>query len=377
VEAYFHDGILWAGLGPQPDVFSLLSRWGMLLGIASAEIAKLTSIQAWITAIHAAIGVRKLLLVIDDVWKLEDGLAFKVGGPHCAYIVTTRFPQLALQFAAEGATLVEELNEDDSMALLAQLAPAFVANEPGEAQTTLRSLAVFPAKPNSFSEEAALAVSNVPVEMLDVLTDVGLLEVRGQEQYSLHQTIADMDVRGLYKQAELYLRRAKDAAAVCHDKAGMAVTLLHLGDVMIRHGDSTQAEAYLQEGLALAHHIGYRERIGLLLTNLGWIATEQGKYAQAEGYFQEGLVVANQIGNQWLICGTLKFLYQIWLYNDVMGWGARSIGPYSHPIRSYLDTNGGLKHGCSYFRTQALGLLQYFRLYYSVLRFLAARCMPV
>ncbi len=258
---YFRDGILWSGLGPQPNVLSLLSRWGMLLGIASAEIAKLTSIEAWTMAIHAAIGERKLLIVIDDVWKVEEGLAFKVGGPRCAYIVTTRFPQLAIQFAADGATSVEELNEDDSMALLAQLAPTFVASEPDEAKaliravgglplglmligkylrsqtysgqlrrlhaaldrlqhaetrlqltepqalierspslpvskpislqnlievsdqqldeqarSALRSLAVFPAKPNSFSEEAALAVCNVSVEILDVLTDVGLLE---------------------------------------------------------------------------------------------------------------------------------------------------------------------------------------------------------
>ncbi len=457
VEEYFRDGILWAGLGPQPNVFSLLSRWGMLLGIASAEIAKLTSIEAWTTAIHAAIGDRKLLLVIDDVWKLEDGLAFKVGGPRCAYVVTSRFPQLALQFAADGATLVEELNEEDSMALLAQLAPAFVAHEPGEAQalvravgglplaltligkylrnqaysgqlrrlhaaleklhhaevrlqlaepqalierspslpvstpislqnlievsdqqldeqarSTLRSLAVFPAKPNSFSEEAALAVSNVPVEMLDVLTDVGLLEVRGQGQYSLHQTIDDyarthmtdtsayerlaryyadyveaheknydaldraavnifaalqaafernldaelirgvnalmrfMDMRGLYEQAEIYLRRAKDAAAACHDQAGMTVTLLHLGDVMVRQGDYTQAETYLQEGLALAQKIDRREDIIGLQQSLGMLFQRQGNYHQAEAHLQEGLALARAIEDHIRVSQLLK-----------------------------------------------------------------------
>lgn len=459
VREYFRDGMLWAGLGPQPNVLSLLSRWGMLLGIASAEIAKLSSAEAWITAIHAAIGERKLLLVIDDVWKLEDGLVFKVGGPRCAYVVTTRFPQLAIQFAAEGATLVEELNEDDSMALLAQLAPAFVAGEPDEAlalvravgglplaltligkylrtqaysgqlrrlhaaleklrhadvrlqltepqalierspslpgskpislqnlievsdqqldeqaRCTLRSLAVFPAKPNSFSEEAALAVCDVSVEILDVLTDVGLLEVRGQERYSLHQTIADyarthmtdtgayermvryyadyierhqknyealdlatvnifaalqiafehnlsadlirgvnalmrfLDVRGLYDQAEIYLRRAKDAAAVCHDKAGMAATLLHLGDVMVRQGDYTQAETYLQEGLALAQEIDHREYIIGLQQSLGMLVQRQGNYHQAEAHLLEGLALARSIEDHIRVGQLLKNL---------------------------------------------------------------------
>ena len=37
---YFRDGILWCGLGPQPNVLSLLSRWGMLLGIAATEISE-------------------------------------------------------------------------------------------------------------------------------------------------------------------------------------------------------------------------------------------------------------------------------------------------------------------------------------------------
>jgi tetratricopeptide (TPR) repeat protein len=46
----------------------------------------------------------------------------------------------------------------------------------------------------------------------------------------------------------------------------------------------------------------------LLLTNLGWIASEQGDYAQAESYLRESVSLASQVGNQWLLCGTLKFL---------------------------------------------------------------------
>src|SRR5260370_13553520 len=33
VRACFQDGVLWAGLGPQPDVLEFLGRWGALLGI--------------------------------------------------------------------------------------------------------------------------------------------------------------------------------------------------------------------------------------------------------------------------------------------------------------------------------------------------------
>ena len=33
VQTHFHDGILWAGLGPQPNVLEILAHWGKLLGV--------------------------------------------------------------------------------------------------------------------------------------------------------------------------------------------------------------------------------------------------------------------------------------------------------------------------------------------------------
>ena len=59
-----------------------------------------------------------------------------------------------------------------------------------EALATLSTLAIFPPKPHSFSEEAALVVSQQPREMLDELCNAGLLECWGSGRYSLHQTVA-------------------------------------------------------------------------------------------------------------------------------------------------------------------------------------------
>ena len=278
VQDYFCDGILWAGLGYRPDVISHLSRWGALLGIEPGEMAQLGSTRAWADAVRAKIGLRRMLLVIDDAWKFEEALTFKVGGPRCAYLVTTRIPEIASQFAHDGATVVRELSEDDSVTLLARLAPEVVAYKPDQvrsllrsvgglplaltlmgnylrtqaypgngpsrrlqaaldrlqhaekrlwlaqpqafaecppnlrpdmplslhviigmsyqhldeqAQYALRALSLFPAKPNTFSEEAALAVSAVLPETLDMLTSAGLLEGGGNGRYTLHQVIAD------------------------------------------------------------------------------------------------------------------------------------------------------------------------------------------
>src|SRR5581483_4958470 len=71
IRAHFRDGILWAGLGPHPNIPAHLSRWGTLLGISATELAAMTattngstpaSTEAWARTLHAAIGSRSLLV---------------------------------------------------------------------------------------------------------------------------------------------------------------------------------------------------------------------------------------------------------------------------------------------------------------------------
>jgi transcriptional regulator with XRE-family HTH domain len=273
---HFCDGVLWVSLGQRPNLSGLLGRWGSLLGIPASEMALLNGEKDRARAIHDIIGTRRMLLVIDDAWKIDEALDFKVGGPNCAYLLTTRIPSVALRFANGDAIVVRELNEEDSLDLLTRLTPDVVTNESNaasalvqsagglplalvlmgrylqsqmysgqprrlraaierlhcaekrlqlsmqqtpfenhtsssmhnilslqavietsvqqldeSAQRVLSMLSVFPAKPHSFSEEAALAVSDAPVELLDELVDAGLLESAGPERYTLHQTIAD------------------------------------------------------------------------------------------------------------------------------------------------------------------------------------------
>lgn len=60
-----------------------------------------------------------------------------------------------------------------------------------QAHQALCALALFPPKPESFSQEVALAVTQQPVEILDTLCDIGLIEVWGPGRYLLHQAVAD------------------------------------------------------------------------------------------------------------------------------------------------------------------------------------------
>ena len=272
----FYSGILWAGLGPTPNIAGLLGVWGRALGLSPAEMGRISSVDAWAQPLHAAIGTQRMLLVIDDVWALEDALAFKVGGPNCVHLLTTRYRDLAVRFAGEHAHEVPELTIEAGVEVMTHLAPEVITGEPSlarelvqsvgglplaltlmgrylrvqahsgqprrvhaalgrlrsvedrqrlaepqsslerppnlppgislslqaaiklsverlipSAQRALQALGVFPAKPNCFSEEAALAVCAEVPEVLDTLTDAGLLEGYGPGRYTLHQTIAD------------------------------------------------------------------------------------------------------------------------------------------------------------------------------------------
>ena len=144
VLAHFADGVLWAGLGYEPDVLGLLSHWGTLLHCEPADPTQRSRPQAWATRIHAAIGQRRMLLVIDDAWEITQALAFQVGGPNCAHLVTTRFPEIARRFAAEGTTVVRELDDTDGRMLLMRLAPEVVQAEPIEAQALVTAVGGLP-----------------------------------------------------------------------------------------------------------------------------------------------------------------------------------------------------------------------------------------
>ena len=412
VRAYFSDGVLWAGLGYEPDVLGLLSRWGNLLNCAPSDLAQRSRPEAWAASIHATIGQRRMLLVIDDAWEIAQALAFQVGGPNCAHIVTTRFPEIARRFAADGAISVGELEDTDGRLLLMRLAPEVVQAEPEksqalvtavgslplaltllgnflraqshsgqprrlraaleqlrkadkrlqltepqaligshpsmsagtplslqavigisdqqvseEARATLRALAVFPPKPNTFSEDAAVAVSAMPVEALDVLTDAGLVESSGPERYTLHQTIAD------YAHAHLtdalvterfvayfvtYVEtHATDYAALDSESTNILAALeaafeqkilpnlvrgVHaFVPLLITRGLYTMAEAQLQRSLeatkVLADNIGR----ATALLHLGKVAEQRGNYVQAQAYWQNGLTLARESGNRMVL----------------------------------------------------------------------------
>ncbi len=132
VRAHFADGVLWVGLGTQNDVAGALNAWAEALGI---DVTQLPEVETRATAIAQAIGLRQMLLIIDDAWDKEAALTLRrCAGPGCACLLTTRDGYIAKQFAAkpDRVSKVLPLGSTDAFALVQALAPEACAANPVE-----------------------------------------------------------------------------------------------------------------------------------------------------------------------------------------------------------------------------------------------------
>ncbi len=134
------DGILWAGLGPNPNSVLLLSRWGKRLGIDGIIETK----EAWMETLRSTLAGQTFLVIIDDAWKPEDVLFLQVGGPQCVYLITTRFPRLATALTADGTMRIEELSLNDGMTLLRQRVPQVITHEEHKIEALVQAVGGLP-----------------------------------------------------------------------------------------------------------------------------------------------------------------------------------------------------------------------------------------
>ncbi|QBD76261.1 tetratricopeptide repeat protein [Ktedonosporobacter rubrisoli] len=144
VQRHFQDGVLWAALGPQPDLLSLLNHWGKLLGLDDTVRTSLRDYDNWVQALRDMIGTRRMLLIIDDAWNIADALACTVGGPGCAYLLTTRIPDVAVRFAGTNVVQIPELNIDEGVQLLDRIVPSLREMAPEIIPTLVKAVGGLP-----------------------------------------------------------------------------------------------------------------------------------------------------------------------------------------------------------------------------------------
>lgn len=220
------------------------------------------------------------------------------------------------------------LPSDVPLSLLAAIEISDEALQP-TVRRTFYALSVLPAKPNSFSVEAALMIANCSFRALNKLTDYGLMETSGPGRYMLHQAIADYanmnrtDDKPLgrlvtffsdfVQQHTLAQRsRQKDYELLDEELNNIVAAL----DVAYKRGierefiDTVKALYYYLEVRGLydlaerlfkraleATQKGADQDLLTIWLNLGKITKQGGNYTQAERYLEEGLTLAEKLGD--------------------------------------------------------------------------------
>lgn len=140
----YADGVLFASLGEQPNLFSELLSWAHTLGVADAH--KIDTVQALSRRLAALLCDRHTLLIVDDVWEAQHGAPFSIGGQDCALVFTTRLNDVAQALAGrpENTYKLPILTEARSLELLSALAPQVVEQNPVETQMLIRDLEGLP-----------------------------------------------------------------------------------------------------------------------------------------------------------------------------------------------------------------------------------------
>lgn len=90
IQDAFYDGVLWVELGEQGGG-RLLALIADLVALITGEARAIATVEAARTALGEALGDRRILLVIDDVWQRHHLDAFLHGGKGTTRLVTTRF----------------------------------------------------------------------------------------------------------------------------------------------------------------------------------------------------------------------------------------------------------------------------------------------
>ena len=144
VKQRFADGVLWTSLGATPDLRAKISEWGRALGLKNLDrVSDPGEISRQVTT---ALREKRYLLVIDDVWDSLHAQLFAVGGAGCATLVTTRKLVVAEDLASSTGDIhrLEQLTEEDALALLTQLAGDVVENHQDECLELVRELEGLP-----------------------------------------------------------------------------------------------------------------------------------------------------------------------------------------------------------------------------------------
>jgi hypothetical protein len=128
VQERFADGVLWVTLGQNPELLSLAGQWIRDLGDHEFQALDLRSASG---RLRQLLQERAVLLVVDDAWQSEHVEPFRVGGPRCRMLVTSRRAWIAEDLGALSHQL-DVLSPGQALKLLGSRLGRPLGDEEGE-----------------------------------------------------------------------------------------------------------------------------------------------------------------------------------------------------------------------------------------------------
>jgi len=128
IERYFRDGLLWAELGPAPDIDRWLREWAGLPGMPKDATSRP---EAWLWK-YLASEKRRTLIILDDVWPGTHFERLMIGGPQCRVLITSQVITIADLYEKVHGSPITTLEHSQALALALGLMERQVTEEERE-----------------------------------------------------------------------------------------------------------------------------------------------------------------------------------------------------------------------------------------------------
>lgn len=142
----YDQGIIWIAVGKTPDLFSIYANLLAAVGLNPNEIGSLKTVQERRLRFQSLISLKRMLLVLDDVWELEDIQELVLGGTQHCYILTSRLPKLVVSLDIEQGSILKlsELSKEASLNYLITALPTIAANYLNDLQDLVQVIGGLP-----------------------------------------------------------------------------------------------------------------------------------------------------------------------------------------------------------------------------------------
>jgi tetratricopeptide (TPR) repeat protein len=146
------------------------------------------------------------------------------------------------------------------------------------------------------------------LEAVLALPDPQIGRLRAQALHGAAMLAAE---QGDAERAHSYMEESVPIYEAAGDQAGIALSLLSLGNVALKQGELEQARSRYEPSLALFQALGEQRMVARVLNNLGVIAYSQEDYAAARVLYGRSLAITRSLDEPYYVAAALSNLGEV------------------------------------------------------------------